>query len=345
MQFTSKEEDFLESMLGGVLITGATGAVGPRVVNALYQAGSRIRSFSIDPPTSGLFPQGVEVVIGDVNDREAVQSAMQGVGAVVHMAALLHIADPAPELREKYERINVGGTATVIEAAMKAGVKRVVLASTIAVYGRAEGQVVNEQSPTKADTLYARTKLAAESIVLNARWADGRPLGTVLRLGAVYGSRVKANYERLTHALARHRFIPVGNGLNRRTLIYDKDVGRAAVLAVFHPAAAGRIFNVTDGGFHTLNELIESICSALGRRPPRLSLPIYPTRTLIDLIEKGGHGVGLKPPITRAMIDKYTEDVAVEGRRIQAELGFVPQYDLATGWREVILEMRQAGLL
>jgi UDP-glucose 4-epimerase len=176
---------------------------------------------------------------------------------------------------------------------------------------------------------------------LNARVADGQPLGTVLRLGAVYGSRIKGNYERLTHALARHRFIPIGNGRNRRTLVYDKDVGRAAVLAVTHPAAAGRVFNVTDGEFHTLNEIIESICSALGRKPPRFSLPVGPTRTLIGLIEKGSHAIGLEPPITRAIIDKYTEDIAVDGSLIQKELGFMPQYDLKTGWEETVREMRE----
>ena len=176
---------------------------------------------------------------------------------------------------------------------------------------------------------------------MNARGADGQPLGTVLRLGAVYGSRIKGNYERLTHALARHRFIPIGSGLNRRTLVYDKDVGRAALLAVSHPAAAGRVFNVTDGKFHTLNEIIESICSALGRKPPRLSLPVGPIRTLISLIEKGSHAIGLKPPITRAIIDKYTEDIAVDSSLIQKELGFVPQYDLKTGWEETIREMRK----
>ncbi len=60
------------------------------------------------------------------------------------------------------------------------------------------------------DTFYAQAKLSAEQIVLNARGVNGQPLGTVLRLGAVYGSRIKGNYERLTHALARHRFIPNG---------------------------------------------------------------------------------------------------------------------------------------
>ena len=131
-----------------------------------------------------------------------------------------------------------------------------------------------------------------------------------------------------------------GNGLNRRTLVYDKDVGRAAALAVSHPAAAGRAFNVTDGGFHSLNEIIESICSALGRKPPQLSLPVGPTRTLIGLIEKGSHAIGLKPPVTKAIIDKYTEDIAVDGSLIQKELGFVPQYDLKTGWEETIREMQ-----
>ncbi|MCJ7656057.1 MAG: UDP-glucose 4-epimerase, partial [Dehalococcoidia bacterium] len=112
------------------------------------------------------------------------------------------------------------------------------------------------------------------------------------------------------------------------------------MLAVSNPAAAGRVFNVTDGGFHTLNEIIESICSALGRKQPRLSLPVGPTRTLIGLIEKGSCSIGLKTPITRAIIDKYTEDIAVDGSLIQKELGFMPQYDLKKGWRETVQEMR-----
>ncbi len=323
---------------------------------SVNQAGFRLRAFSVDMPTAAMFPQSVEVLIGDVTDSVAVQTAMQDVDAVVHLAALLHIVNPPPELREKYKRINVGGTATVIEAAIKAGVSRVVLFSTIAVYGPSYGRVLNEMSPTHPDTFYAQTKCAAEQIVLNARGAGGQPLGTVLRLGAVYGSRIKGNYERLVRALARHRFIPIGNGSNRRTLVYDKDVGRVAALAVSHPAAAGphtnpvgvgagRIFNVTDGEFHTLNEIIGSICSALGRKPPRLSLPVGPTRTLIRLIEKGSHTIGIKPPITRAIIDKYTEDIAVSSHRIQNELGFKPQYDLRSGWQETVQEMRRMGQL
>jgi UDP-glucose 4-epimerase len=72
---------------------------------------------------------------------------------------------------------------------------------------------------------------------------------------------------------------------------------------------------------------------------------VGPTRTLIWLIEKGSHAIGLKPPITRAIIDKYTEDIAVDGSLIQKELGFVPQYDLSAGWSETVQEMRKMGEL
>jgi nucleoside-diphosphate-sugar epimerase len=323
-----------------VLVTGATGAIGPRVVNELHQAGYRIRTFSVDTPALGSFPLSIEALTGDITDQAAVQSAIQGVDAVVHMAALLHIVNPPYELNEEYERINVGGTATVVDAAIKAGVKRIVLFSTIAVYGSSGGCVLNEMSPVHPDTLYARTKLSAEKIVLGARGVDGKPLGTVLRLGAVYGSRIKGNYQRLTHALAHNRFIPIGNGLNRRTLIYDKDVGLAAVLAVSHPGAAGRVFNVTDGGFHTVNDIVESICTALERKQPRLSMPAGLARTFAGMVETGCRTIGLKPPITREIIDKYTEDIAVDGSLIQKELGFMPQYDLRTGWQETIRERR-----
>ena len=328
-----------------ILVTGATGAVGPRVVQTLDHAGHRIRTFSIDEAAAGIFPPHVEELTGDITDHEALHSAMQGVDAVIHMAALLHLVNPPSELQEKYERINVEGTAAVVQAAIKAGVKRVVLFSTIAVYGPSDGRILNEDSPTHPDTFYAQTKLDAEKIVLEAKGADGGQIGTVLRLGAVYGSRIKGNYQRLVRSLARGRFIPVGNGSNRRTLVYDKDVARAAVLALEHPDAAGKIFNVSDGEFHPLNDIISTMCQALGRKPPWLTLPVGPVRFAAGVVEDMARLVGRKSPIVRATIDKYTEDVAVDSQRIQRELGFVPKYDLSAGWKDAVQEMRKMGEL
>jgi UDP-glucose 4-epimerase len=89
-----------------------------------------------------------------------------------------------------------------------------------------------------------------------------------------------------------------------------------------------------------LNEIIKAMCKALGRKPPGFALPVGPTRSLIRLIQKGSHAIGITPPVTKAIIDKYTEDIAIDGSLIQQELGFVPQYDLKTGLEETIREMR-----
>ena len=283
--------------------------------------------------------------MGDVTDPSVVKSTMAGVDIVIHLAALLHIADPSPELRKEYERINVGGTATVVEAAVEADVKRLLFFSTIAVYGNSNGRILNEDTPVKPDTFYAETKLAAERIVLDAKRADGRPLGTVLRFGAIYGARVKGNYQRLVQALARRRFIPMGDGSNRRTLIYDRDVSVAALLAVQHPNAVGKIYNVSDGKFHTMREVITAICQALGRKPPRFSIPFGLAQLLTGLTEDTLQLIGLEPPIGRKTLDKYTEDIAVDSQLIQRELGFKPQFDLNTGWGDTVTEMRRMGCL
>jgi UDP-glucose 4-epimerase len=325
------------------LVTGATGALGPRVVEALHQAGYAVRTLSLDTPAPMLLPEPTETRLGDITDATTVRAAMAGMDVVVHMAALLHIVNPSPALRPKYERVNIGGTQVVVEAARAAGVKRLVFFSTITVYGGSRGRLVDEDTPPCPDTFYAETKLAAERIVLDARRPDGQPLGMVLRLGAVYGARIKGNYRRLVEALARGRFIPIGDGRNRRTLIYDRDVAHAAVLAASHPAAAGGCFNVTDGRYHMLRDIMAAICSALGRTPPRLALPVRPTRYAAGLVEDTMQRIGRQSPVTRAAIDKYTEDVAVSGERIRSQLGFAPQYDLTAGWRETIQEMRQSG--
>lgn len=328
-----------------ILVTGATGAIGGRVVGALHSAGYRVRTFSVDESAPGFFPVSVDVLRGDITDVPAVEAAMAGVEAVVHMAALLHVVNPPPEMRESYEKVNVTGTTIVAAAAVKAGVKRLVFFSTIAVYGKSGGEVLDETSPARPDTFYALTKLSAEQIVLAARGEGGTPIGIVLRLGAVYGTRIKGNYARLTCSLARGLFIPLGAGLNRRTLVYDKDVATAALLAVTHPAALGRIYNVTDGQYHRLRDIIAAICAALGRRAPGFQLPVGFIRFLAGILEAGARIIGVKPLVSNSTIDKYTEDIAVSGDLIRKELGFAHAYSLQEGWKETIQEMQHIKAL
>jgi UDP-glucose 4-epimerase len=322
-----------------ILVTGGTGAVGPRVVEALVAEGYAVRILALDAPKPGELPAGVELRVGSVIDPDIVREAVQGCEGVIHMAALLHIVNPEPALRARYEAVNVGGTRTVLEAAQTAGVQRVVFFSTIAVYGYGQrgGQteILTETSVCQPDTFYGETKLAAEKLVLGARRADGVPLGTILRMGAIYGAGIKGNYRKLALALAKHRFIPVGRGENRRSLVYDRDVAAATVLALRAPQAAGQVYNVTDNCFHTLDEIIRAICEALGRRPPCVRIPLSMARLAASSADLLLRLVG-KRPVMRAAVDKYVEEVMVSGEKIRRELGFVPKYSLREGWRECV---------
>ena len=328
-----------------VLVTGATGVLGPRVVEALHQSGYSVRVLALDPPEPGVLGPSIDVRIGDINNLKDMRSAVKGVHIVLHMAAILHIMNPTRDQIPLYELVNVEGTRIVVNTALEADVKKLVFFSTIAVYGDSAGSVLNESATPRPGTLYAQTKRLAEQIVLDPRLPDGRPFGTVLRLASVYGSRVKGNYRLLLQALARKRFIPLGPGTNRRTLVYDKDVASAVLAVMGNSNAAGRIFNVTDGEIHSLSDIIQSICEALGRRPPRMHLSVAALRTAAHIIDKGTTLLGLGLPGLRSALDKYTEDMAVDGHRIQAEIGFKPKYDLHSGWRETIEEMRARGEL
>lgn len=326
-----------------ILLTGATGEIGPHVIAALKNLGHKIRSFSLEPPPAIRGFEDIEVMIGDITDASAVQAAMQNVDATIHMAGLRQSMNPTGELEELYKRVNVEGTATVVDAAIKANVRRLVFFSTIHVYGDTDGRTINELTPPQPDTLYGRTKLDAEQIVLSAKNSHGQSMGVVLRLAAVYGSRIKGNYKQLLMALAKNRFIPIGQGANRRTLIYAKDVANAAVLSMTHLDAAGQIFNVTDGKFHNMNEIVSTMCDALGRARPRFSLPVSPIRSIAGIAEDLAGFIGLQSPVSRFTIDKYTEDIAADGQRIQSLLGFTPQYDLMSGWQETIKEIKEMG--
>jgi UDP-glucose 4-epimerase len=267
---------------------------------------------------------------------------MVDVSVVVHLAARLHIPTPDSDHEAEATRVNYTGTQNVVEAALQHRAERLVHFSSIAVYGAGEGSVFSEESDVRPGSAYAQTKLAAEQLVLDAKKSDGRPLGTVLRLAAVYGSRVKGNYQQLLHALARGWFIPVGDGKNMRSLVYDRDVAHAALLAATHPAAAGRIYNVANKRPCELRELIAVMCQALGRKPPRIALPPGATRSAFGLVEDVARILAVKPPVTRAMIDKYVENVAVDSGRIRTELGFESTYDLTAGWTETLRELRSA---
>jgi UDP-glucose 4-epimerase len=318
------------------LVTGASGAIAPVLINKLLGSGYTVRALVRQSSSLPTLPASAQVAVGDITDIDSMRRAAKGVNAVFHLAAKLHINNPDPSLATEYRRVNVEGTRTILEAAQHSGVRRFVFFSTISVYGPTKArQVFDETSPLRPSSLYTKTKCEAEEFVLG----NASDIAVVLRLAAVYGPRVKGNYAQLVLALQRGRFLPIGSGSNRRTLVYDEDVAAAALLVAKHPDAVGRIYNITDGRISTFNEIVTAICSALGKRPPRLHLPAAPVRVAASAVESVFSLAHKQSPVARATIDKLMEDVAVSGEKIQQELGFQPKFDLASGWRQTVRSM------
>ncbi len=314
------------------LVTGASGTVGPALVRNLLKKGYRVRVLLRSTPEAGLLPDDIETATGDITDPASLQRAVEGVDAVFHLAAKLHINDPNPELAAEYQRVNVQGTQHLVKAATGAGVRRFIHFSTINVYGPGgAGITYSEASPAEPDTLYGRTKVESENVAL-----EGHPGATVLRLAAVYGPRMRGNYPLLLKALGKGVSVMVGDGTNRRTLVHVEDVARAAVLAAEREEAVGKVYNVTDGQIHTFDELARAMQYALGRKERMMYLPAAPFRGVLGLADRVTGVVGVRLPIGANMIDKLTEDMAVEGALLQQELDFRPRYSLREGWSAVV---------
>jgi len=310
------------------LVTGGTGSVGRAVVRALLEAGWHVRVFARHAPPDGLLPPAARVFIGDITDPTALTPAVEGCVVVHHLAGLGH----AFAAESEFTRVNVLGAKTVAAVAQHAAVSRVVLYSSIAVYGPTDGrEPATETDPLHPITPYAHSKATAEQVV-----AALAPT-TIVRLAAVYGPNMKGNYVRLLRALAAGKYVAIGGGQNRRTLVFETDVARAAMMLASDSRAESQIFNVTDGRTHHLREIVAAIASALGRTAPRLHLPVKPVQVAADVLDVIGR-LGVYAPVFGRSLRTYLEDVAVSGEKIQITLGFQPLFDLASGWRHVVDE-------
>lgn len=316
------------------LVTGAGGAIGSALTKRLLDKGYGVRALVRESSTGLETAQGVEVLRCDITDCQLIRQAMAGVEVVFHLAAKLHVNNPASNLKDEYFRVNVEGTRCIGGAARAAGVKRLIFFSTINVYGNSRpDELLDEEAPLRPDSWYAETKIEGEKIVLSELPA------VVMRVAAVYGPSMKGNYPRLVEVMRRKRLALVGDGRNRRTLIHTEDVCEAAIVAAESGDSAGQIYNATDGRVHTMREILSAIAAALNQRPPRVYLPARPARIIAGLLEDGLGVVGKRAPVGRATIDKLTEDIAVSGDKLQLQLGFRPRFDLQGGWRQTVEQM------
>jgi UDP-glucose 4-epimerase len=310
------------------MVTGATGAVGPTLVEHLLRDGYAVRTLSRKAPAAGLLPQAAQHISADINDETALRDALAGVDVVFHLAALLHIENPGPELAADYRRVNVDGARRVAELAAQADVRRFVYFSTVKVYGCHQRTPVTEDQTPAPQTLYAQTKLAGEQAV-----QASNPLEVVvLRLSAVYGPRLRGSWARLVRAIRAERFIPVGNLRNVHSLTHVADVARAALLVAQHQAAAGRAFNVVGHESPTMQAILSAIYATYEKKLPAVRVPASAMLLAAFSLEKVLALGQRRSPLSVQALRQLIDDEAYSAAALNG-LGFAPHTLLTEGWR------------
>jgi UDP-glucose 4-epimerase len=244
-----------------VAVTGGCGFIGSHVVDQLVLAGHEV--VVVDVGGRWRNP-AADYRCADLFDEAALAAAVDGTQAVFHLAGAADVNDVAADPVQAV-RLNVEGTARVLDAARRGGVDRVLLASTVWVYGATTGEGERtETAPvdvSRAGHVYVATKLAAEMLVHSYREMYGQHF-TILRYGIPYGPRMR-------DALVVARFVkavregqPVtiaGTGQQQRNYVYVEDIADAHVRAL-SPAAADRTLALEGGEPVSVREIADTVC-------------------------------------------------------------------------------------
>ncbi|MBF4607655.1 NAD-dependent epimerase/dehydratase family protein [Curtobacterium sp. VKM Ac-1393] len=312
-----------------VLVTGASGFLGRATAAAVRDAGHEVRTFQRRP--SGV--AGVQDVSGSMTDAAAVARAVDGVDAVVHLAAKVSLAgDPAD-----FVRVNVDGTRALVDAARRAGARRFVFVSSPSVAHTGSSLVgagAGVAEPDRARGDYARTKAAAELLALEAD-APGFAVVAV-RPHLVWGPGDTQLIGRIVERARAGRLPLLDSGAALIDTLYVDNAASAMVAALEHAAddgVHGNAYVVTNGEPWPVADLLAGICAASGVAAPRWHVPAAVARTAGSLVEavwrvRPGQD---EPPMTRFLAEQLSTAHWFDQRRTRADLQWTPSVSIDEG--------------
>lgn len=306
-----------------VLVIGGAGYVGSALLRKLLHKGYRVRvldlfMFGDEPIQDMLGHKNLEIIQADFRQVDKVVEAMQGVDAVVHLGAI--VGDPACALNEALTiEVNLAATRMIAEVAKASRINRFVFASTCSVYG-ASDELLDERSRLNPVSLYARSKIASEKVLLGMR--DNRFRPTILRFGTVYGISGRTRFDLVVNLLVAKAYI------DGKITVFGADQWRPFVhvsdtaLSIMHVLEApietvgGQTFNV---GSDEQNRTLGMIGDMVKERVPEA-----------ELIVSGSDG------------DR--RNYKVDFGKIRNTLGFKPEFNLEDGILQVLTAFRNGDV-
>jgi len=314
-----------------IFVTGATGLVGSHVVEEALARGDRVRALvRSTSDTRWLDRCGIEQVVGDLADAQALRAGVAGAEWVINCGA--RVGDWGPP--EEFRRLNVVAFDLLLEAAAAAEVKRLVHVSSLGVYEARDHFGTDETTPPAARALdgYTRSKVEAENLAL--RWWRERGLPvTIVRPGFVYGPRDRTVLPKLLAALRSGRFAYFGSGDQALNCIFVKNLVHGIFLAAESRAAVGEVFNLTDGCHVSKRDFVGRVAEFAGLPPPRMHLPRWLAWFLAVLMERRAirRGATEPPLINRARYKFLGLHLDYSIAKAERLLGYRPLHSPADG--------------
>jgi farnesol dehydrogenase len=305
-----------------ILITGATGYLGSKLTQVLADRGESVRLLSrTGQPVSSLERPGISIIRGDILDKESLKKAMHGISKVYHMAAYARLWAKDPST---YHNINVAGTRNVLDAALDAGIQKMVHTSTAGVVGPSGESPMNEEMPKIAGffNLYERTKSEAEQLSMEyAR--KGLPV-TIVNPSRVYGPGLDTGSNPITKIVELYMkkkwYVIPGSGDDIGSYCYVDDIIEGHLLAMEKGQSGERYLF---GGVNaTFNELIALISKYSSIRNNLWHIP-FPLLLVYSKGQVMYAGMSGKPPmITPEWVRKYEYNWALDSSKAIEELGY-----------------------
>jgi nucleoside-diphosphate-sugar epimerase len=318
-----------------VLVTGASGLLGGAVATEIARAGHTVRTFQRRPSGLAGVVDGVEDFLGSVTDVPAVVASLDGIDAIVHLAAKVSLTgDPA-----EFDAVNIGGTRILLAAAREAGVARFVFVSSPSVAHSGSSIVGDDALPATPEAArgdYARTKAEAELVALAADSDDLRVV--VVRPHLVWGPGDTQLVERIVDRARSHRLPLLGHGAALIDSIYVDNASSGIAAALERvDAVHGNSYVLTNGEPRPVAELIAGMCTAAGVPTPNWRVPAALARaagSLVEVFWRIKPGVD-EPPMTRFLAEQLSTAHWFDQRRTREDLQWVPAVSLDEGFRRL----------
>jgi len=315
-------------------VTGATGFIGGHVARLLRERGDDVVALVRSPEKAGaLRDLGCELIEGDLSSEDAIRSGAEGADAVFHVGAVYKVGIPKSEHEAMYDS-NVRGTERVLDAAIAAGVPRIVYVSTVAVFGDTHGEVVDESYRRTGDdftSYYDETKFLAHQVAED-RIAKGAPI-VVVQPGGVYGPDDHSELGNVIDQTAKGKLpakmFPEGGFM----LCHVEDIAKGILLA-HDKGQIGEAY-VLSGEKRTLGEVIDEAAAIAGRTPPRFTMPAIVLKASAPLGPVIGPLMGFPPNLRELIKTSHGVTYWATDEKARRELGFEPR-DLESGLRQTV---------